>query len=261
MLHVLAAGSLFFPGLYLLSSRYVRRALPTWSDAERSRFSARIVSAVQGILASASGVAVVTSCTDVKYDRHWLATGYVWFLMPYMVYDIFIMFLSQWYKCREDTSNGKNHFSTAINNLLRKDILMLAHHTVILTIIAPLGLFVRGDVGDFFVGCLFLAEMSTPFVSFGKILMQMNLQNSLLQKVNGIFVLITFFVCRILLFPFMYGVYGRTVGMPLYKVPFNIPLLCNLVNASILAPQLYWFWLICRKAVRLYSTSDSSKDK
>lgn len=32
--------------------------------------------------------------------------------------------------------------------------------------------FFRRDQGDFFVGCLFLTELSTPFVSLGKILIQ-----------------------------------------------------------------------------------------
>lgn len=32
--------------------------------------------------------------------------------------------------------------------------------------------FFRKDQGDFFIGCLFLTELSTPFVSLGKILIQ-----------------------------------------------------------------------------------------
>lgn len=32
--------------------------------------------------------------------------------------------------------------------------------------------FFRRDQGDFFIGCLFLTELSTPFVSLGKILIQ-----------------------------------------------------------------------------------------
>lgn len=63
----------------------------------------------------------------------------------------------------------------------------------------------RGELGDFFVGCIFTAELSTPFVSLGKILMQLKMQDTLLHKVNGILILVTFFLCRILLFPFMYA--------------------------------------------------------
>ncbi|XP_040192713.1 TLC domain-containing protein 3A [Rana temporaria] len=262
MLHVLAAGCLFFPGLYLLCSRFARLALPAWSEADCSLISARIVSSVQGILAAVSGIIVITSCKDVKFGRHWLATSYIWFIIPYMIYDTYTMYLRHWYKCQDKgTSNGKDHFSAAINSLLRKDFLMLVHHTAILTILIPIGLFLRRDIGDFFVGCLFVAEMSTPFVSLGKVLIQLNLQNSFLHKVNGAFVLLTFFICRILLFPFMYNAYGKQYGIPLYKVPFNIPLHCNIINASIMAPQIYWFWLICRKALRLYTSPSSSKDR
>lgn len=32
--------------------------------------------------------------------------------------------------------------------------------------------FFRKEQGDFFIGCLFLTELSTPFVSLGKILIQ-----------------------------------------------------------------------------------------
>ncbi|XP_069613471.1 TLC domain-containing protein 3A isoform X1 [Ranitomeya imitator] len=262
MWHVVTAGFLFFPGLYQLCTRCARRALPGWSEADYSLISSRIVSSVHGVLAAVSGIIVITSCKDVKYSRHWLATAYIWFVIPYMVYDTYAMYLRHWFKCKDSkVLNGNDHFSAAINSLLKKEFLMLVHHISILTILVPIGLFIRGDIGDFYVGCLLVAELSTPFVSLGKLLIQMNLQNSLLHKVNGAFVLLTFFACRILLFPFMYHAYGKQFGIPLYKVPFNIPLHCNITMGTIMAPQIYWFWLICRKAMRLYSNSASNKDR
>ncbi|KAG8451767.1 hypothetical protein GDO86_003821 [Hymenochirus boettgeri] len=233
MWHVLAAGSFFFPGLYFLCSRCARRTLTGWTEADCSLISIRedCFPSVQGILAASSGIIVITSCKDVKFDRHWLATAYIWFIIPYMVYDIYAMYLRHWYICKEKRIlNGKDHFAAAINSLLQKDFLMLVHHIAILTILVPIGL--------------------------------MKLQNSLLHKINGVFILLTFFLCRILLFPFMYYSYGKQYGIPLYKVPFNIPMHCNVTNASIMAPQIYWFWLICKKALRLYSVpSISGKDR
>ena len=41
--------------------------------------------------------------------------------------------------------------------------------------------FFRKDQGDFFVGCLFLTELSTPFVSMGKILIQVSWS----ERANG----------------------------------------------------------------------------
>ncbi|KAM4701787.1 TLC domain-containing protein 3A [Discoglossus pictus] len=262
MWHILAVGSLLFPVLYLVCKHCAGRAQPKWSEADCSLVSSRIVSSIQAVLATTSGIIITTSCKDIKYDRHWLATSYVWLVIPYMVYDTYAMFLWHWYKCQDRSAiDWRDTFSTAMNSFLRKDFLMFVHHTAVLTILVPIAQFIRGNIGDFYVGCLLLAEMSTPFVCLGKLLIQMNLQNSLLHKVNGAFVLISFFFCRILLFPFMYYAYGKQYGVPIYKVPFNIPLHCNVVNATIMAPQIYWFWLICRKAVRLYNHSPFSKDR
>lgn len=99
----------------------------------------------------------------------------------------------------------------------------------------------------------------SPVLTF--FLSQLKMQDTLLHKVNGILILVTFFLCRILLFPFMYAAYGRQVGIPVYMVPFRIPLHCNIANASLIAPQLYWFTLICRKAARLYGSSPADKSR
>lgn len=42
----------------------------------------------------------------------------------------------------------------------------------------------RGELGDFFVGCIFTAELSTPFVSLGKILIQARM-NEMAETVPG----------------------------------------------------------------------------
>ncbi|XP_072301567.1 ceramide synthase-like [Eucyclogobius newberryi] len=115
--------------------------------------------------------------------------------------------------------------------------------------------FFRKEQGDFFIGCLFLTEVSTPFVSLGKILIQLGLQECWIHKANGGMVLLTFFLCRIALFPFMYWSYGHHHGLPLHLVPFHLPAATNLGSCCILAPQLYWFILLCRKGYRLYQRS------
>lgn len=42
----------------------------------------------------------------------------------------------------------------------------------------------RGELGDFFVGCIFTAELSTPFVSLGKILIQARM-NEMAETMPG----------------------------------------------------------------------------
>ncbi|XP_026373599.1 TLC domain-containing protein 3A isoform X4 [Ursus americanus] len=188
---------------------------------------------------------------------HWLARQYVWFLIPYMIYDSYAMYLCEWYRTRDQ---NHRHSLTTFRNFLSKNRLMIAHHAVILFVLVPVAQRLRGDLGDFFVGCIFMAELSTPFVSLGRVLIQLKQQHTLLYKVNGILTLTTFLSCRILLFPFMYWSYGRQQGLGLLQVPFSIPFYCNVANAFLIAPQVYWFSLLCKKASRLFDTPLAKKD-
>lgn len=246
-----------------------------WSDADVVLVSERLVSSIHAAMATTAGIIVVSSCRgNVINDRHWLATYFViWYGVPYMTYDIFAMYLSHYYRFRvKGHEDYKQHSLRTVNSFVRREFLLVLHHIALLTILLPVTLFFRKDQGDFFIGCLFLTELSTPFVSMGKILIQLSLQDCWLHKANGGIVLFTFFMCRIALFPYMYWMYGRHYGIPLYSVPFHLPLSTNLGNSCILAPQVYWFVLLCRKGYRLYQRSrrpdtspaaavtDSSKD-
>ncbi|NWW12422.1 FA57A protein, partial [Oreocharis arfaki] len=247
----LALASAFFPGLFILCIRLGPCGV-TFGVTPFLSLRFRLVSTVQATMATVSGITVVLSCKNVVHDRHWLAVEYIWVLVPYMTYDIYVMYLCHWHKSQEKGILEKKHSLASVWSFLLQERLMVTHHLFILIVLTPITQHFRGELGDFFVGCIFTAELSTPFVSLGKILMQLKMQDTLLHKVNGILILVTFFLCRILLFPFMYAAYARHVGIPVYLVPFRIPLHCNIANASLIAPQLYWFRLICRKAARLY---------
>ncbi|KAJ7308823.1 hypothetical protein JRQ81_008092 [Phrynocephalus forsythii] len=253
MWQTLAVGAVLFPGLFAACVRSLGSIAPAWSLKERIVLSGRLVSSVQATMATLSGVIVILSCKDVVHDRHWIAREYIWIAMSYMVYDIYVMYLCHWHKSQEQGLADRKHSLASVQSFLRREKLMVTHHLFIIIVLTPVAVHFRGELGDFFVGCIYTAELSTPFVSLGKILMQLKMQDSLLHKVNGVLILVTFFLCRILLFPFMYWTYGRQVGLPTYRVPFHIPFHCNVANALLIAPQLYWFTLICRKAIRLYS--------
>uniref|UniRef100_H3C9E8 TLC domain containing 3A n=1 Tax=Tetraodon nigroviridis TaxID=99883 RepID=H3C9E8_TETNG len=218
----------------------------------------RLVSSIHAVMATTAGVVVVSSCRgDVINHRHWLATTFVVrYGVPYMTYDIFAMYLSHYHRFRVKGHQGfQQHSAQTVRSFLQKDFLLVLHHIALLAVLLPITLFFRQDRGDFFIGCLFLTEISTPFVSLGKILIQLGLQDCWLHKANGAVVLLTFFTCRIALFPCMYWAYGRHYGIPLRSVPLALPLYANLGNLCILAPQVYWFLLLCLKGYRLYRRS------
>lgn len=79
----------------------------------------------------------------------------------------------------------------------------------------------RGDLGDFFVGCIFMAELSTPFVSLGKVLIQACM-DEMAQIVRRIRTLLFLVRCGIWRNPLVLGIVGsetleqtqRSVGLP-----------------------------------------------
>ncbi|XP_068562037.1 TLC domain-containing protein 3A-like [Cebidichthys violaceus] len=243
----LVCGAVAFPGLFYGFRTVLRRSFTRWSEADVVRVSERLVSSIHACLATAAGVTVVTSCRDVMTDRHWLVNAFVSFGAPYMVYDVFAMYLSHYH-----SQSFTGHSLQTLKAFLMKDWMIVLHHLVLVLVFLPITLFFRRGLGDFFIGCLFTTEFSTPFVSIGKILIQLGLDDTRLHRINGVMVLLSFFTCRILIFPFMYWMYGRQFGVPLHRVAFHLPLHCNLGNLVILAPQVSWFIMLLRKATRLY---------
>ncbi|XP_045693301.1 TLC domain-containing protein 3A isoform X3 [Phyllostomus hastatus] len=69
MLLTLAWGSLFFLGLFALSTWGLRRARPEWPVYDCLMISTRLVSSAQAVLATASGIVIIFYCRDVVTDR------------------------------------------------------------------------------------------------------------------------------------------------------------------------------------------------
>ncbi|XP_068102655.1 ceramide synthase [Hyperolius riggenbachi] len=253
MVLVLAAGGVFFPGLFLLA-RAGLRGLPTFRGDHTNAdiVAARLVSSIQAVLASTARYLVASSCKDVIEDQHWLAATYTRFAVPYFIYDIYAMYLCYWHKHKV---KGHTEGCELFKAYLYKEFLMVLHHVFMVAVCFPVSVLWREGKGDFFLGCMLMAEVSTPFVCLGKVLIQYKKQHTLLHRVNGVLMLVTFFCCRLLLFPYMYWVYGQRVGLPLYKVPFSLSAEYNIGAAILMAPQVYWFYLICRRAYSLFRQS------
>ncbi|NWU88305.1 FA57B protein, partial [Onychorhynchus coronatus] len=184
--------------------------------------------------------------------RHWLASAYPPFAVPYFVYDVYAMYL-----CHLQRAQVKGHArpapgAAAAAAFVRRDLLMVTHHLAMVLVCFPVATLWRQGKGDFFLGCLLMAELSTPFVCLGKVLILLRRQHTALHKLNGVALLVTFLLCRVLLFPYLYWAYGRHRGLPLARVPLALPPLYNAAAAALLAPQLYWFGLICRGAWRTF---------
>lgn len=94
----------------------------SWSKNAFFGFSSlpylRLVSSVQAVLATGAGLQVITSCKNVVSDRHWLATEYVWFLIPYMIYDFYAMYLCEWCRTKDQKLKHNRSISWLLHLLL-----------------------------------------------------------------------------------------------------------------------------------------------
>lgn len=62
----------------------------------------------------------------------------------------------------------------------------------------------RDNFGDCIFGHIFLMEISTPFVSARGILSAFDLKKSLFYVVNGVLMMLTFAIFRVLMWPYLF---------------------------------------------------------
>ncbi|TWW70353.1 protein FAM57B [Takifugu rubripes] len=262
MAGLVAAGCVFFPGLFVLSKQTLRHATG-WSEGDATVVAARLVSSAQAVLACSAACIIISSCRDIVEDRHWLTDAYILFATPYFAYDIYAMFLCHWHKLqvKGHEEGGARSTGAVVAGFLRREMLMVLHHIFMVTFCFPASVLWRQGKGDYFQGLLFLAELSTPSVSLAKVLIQYKKQHTLLHKLNGAVVLLSFFGCRVLLFPYLYFAYSRYASIPVYAVPLVAPWQCNLGAALLWPLQLHWFTLICRRALRQTGPAGSSSPR
>lgn len=96
--------------------------------------------------------------------RHWLAVEYIWVLVPYMTYDIYVMYLCHWHKSQEKGILEKKHSLASVWSFLLQERLMVTHHLFILIVLTPITQVraAAGFQGSLHAGCWFLA---TPLQS------------------------------------------------------------------------------------------------
>jgi TLC domain len=129
--------------------------------------------------------------------------------------------------------------------------LMVFHHMFIGTY----GLVVisswRGGLGDCVFSFMFLMEMSTPFVSFRAILSILNLKRSKLYVINGLGMIFSFLIFRILMLPTLLYYYSTVVKLSFVQAIMILPLGCKLSIVALFLPQFYWFNLMVKAAMRV----------
>lgn len=130
--------------------------------------------------------------------------------------------------------------------------LMVFHHLFIGSYGLMVISFLRGGLGDCVFSFMYMMELSTPFVSFRGILSIMGLKESKAYVINGLVMLVTFFWCRVFLMPYVCYYYSQVVNLPFFEAFWRLPRGCKISILALFVPQLYWFRLMLRGAMKVF---------
>jgi len=210
--------------------------------------SNKLTSSVFAVCACLIGWFVNRQCSgDIMRDRHPILDNYMVFTMAYFLYDIFAMFVV----FSTDSSRTVSVSKSEVMKFVKERPLMIFHHILVPTIIICLLLF-RNGIGDCLIGTVLLLEASTPFVSFRAILVQLNLKESGAYIVNGLLMVISFFLCRVVLLPYLYLWYANTADLSMVSTMTTVPWFCHLFTLAIWVPQLIWFQKMLLGSIKLF---------
>lgn len=248
--------------------------------------SNKLVSAFQAILSFVFGSIICGySCSkNFLWSSVVITESYAWFASAYFLYDIFSMYRVWNAKIFDRLKLKKIDFDNRLNDFyskvvpslkngelrifqkmqigdekipnfmeyLRRNPLIVFHHLLIggwgLLVIAHL----RGSLGDCIFSFFYVMEFSTPFVSFRAILSILKLKSSFLYMVNGVCMILSFFVVRILTLPYLLIKYSSVINQSVLSAAFSLPLTCRLSILAVFLPQFYWFYLISKGAIKMF---------
>jgi len=211
--------------------------------------SNKATSSTFALLACLTGLYVINGCKSGLglEGRFYILDNYLIFGVSYFFYDTLSMFLVF---AAENDSELSLSLPSLLSFLVSRPLIVL-HHLLVPLLGFPTLMVARQGTGDCLLGAAFLIEASTPFVSARVVLVHLKMKEHIAYLVNGILMLLSFLVCRVLLFPFLYLCYLSATGQSLSQLLLNSPLWCHLLAGGLWLPQLIWFSKMLRGSLKI----------
>jgi len=249
-------GIIFFPLIFCAVSNFLKNSVPGKKFCKKFDIKAngildignKLTSSTFAFLACLTGLIVAKQCNGNELtDRYYILDNYLIFGFSYFFYDIVSMYMVYSTEHKEEVTLSTKE---AMRFLMAKPMIIL-HHTFVPLVGFPLLMLYRGGSGDCLLGTSFLIEASTPFVSLRVILVHLKMKDSLVYVVNGLLMLVSFFFCRVMLFPYLYYWYACLIDMTLLSTLLSISPWVHLAVIGLWSPQLIWFHRMLKGSLKL----------
>lgn len=260
---VFLLGLAFFPSVFYAIQHFLKHSRTGARLCQHYKLKAhgvydisnKLTSSTFALLACACGLYVTSNCgEDVLKERFYILPNYLIFGLSYFFYDCVTMYMVYSTETSEDITIS----SQQILRFCVDRPLIIIHHILVPLVGFPAMMIARGGQGDCILGTAFLVEASTPFVSLRVILCHLGLKDSRVYVVNGLFMLVTFFVCRVTIFPVLYVWYVRLEGL---ESLLSSPIWVHCAVAGLWCPQLFWFAKMLKGSIKLISDAKHRKQK
>ncbi|XP_013104752.1 uncharacterized protein LOC106085189 [Stomoxys calcitrans] len=134
---------------------------------------------------------------------------------------------------------------------------MMIHHIFVGTVGFLVVTYIRGG-GHCIYSYMFMMEFSTPFVSLRSILSTLGLKETRTYIINGLVMLFSFFVCRVIMWPYVMWRYSVEINVTFLQAIVGLPIGCIFGILVLFLPQLYWFFLMSKGAMKVFFPKKSS---
>jgi len=212
--------------------------------------SNKVTSSTFALFSCTVGWIVNQQCTgDIMRDRFYITDNFMILAMAYFLYDLASMYIVH-------NTLSKPNVTVSVKEIqkfLNEKPLIIFHHILVPMIMIPAVLHFRNGIirGDCLIGTCLMMEASTPFVSLRVILIHFKMKESLIYVLNGLLMLTSFFVFRVIIFPHLYWWYTDNAGLTAMQAVTQIPVHCHIFTFSIWIPQLFWFYKMVKGTIKL----------
>ncbi|OQV17969.1 putative Protein FAM57A [Hypsibius exemplaris] len=212
-----------------------------------------LVSQTHAVIAGVVGVKIVLGTwSDVIFARSPLTNWYVMVFVGYLLYDMIVMMLTDYRK-----ADGQPSFM----QICRGQFSIYFHHAFFCILGPPMALFLRDGKADNIIGCFLTMEIPVVFLHLHHVFSMFGKAGTRLYMVNGAVTLLTYFIFRIMIFPWMFYRLAMRKGVAFLQIHNHISKFCTIGSLAFLAMQVYWFILLIRKAFRVTRTAKAVKQR
>jgi len=246
---ICTTAALASTGVRVISRKLLFKKFPEVNKKDLCYASNWVVSGLQACLATSMGLWCCWSCQlQLIQPKLPILQTWGWISLGYWFYDIVDLFQL----ANNEQEKGKSIISRIVAFVSWWPGLV-AHHLVVLFATALGVLSTTRNTGDGLIAMAYIMELSSVFLASRGFLARLGMKSSSLYFYFSASMVLTFFVVRVLLVPFMVLLFCKEKDVHLIEGLGSLPIKCIIGTLFFYTLNSYWFALMIRGCVKTFN--------